>query len=99
MFEPTSRYHRISTTTLTITERDGSARQVVYARRRFVPQPGGNADIEHTVVQGERVDHIADTYLGDPTQFYLLCDENRALHPDELTAEIGRALRIPSPSF
>lgn len=100
MFDPTSRYFRIATTTLTVTDPDGTVREVAYARRRFVPQPAAGSDgATHTFTEGERLDQLADRYLGDPLLFYLFCDENRALHPDELTAEIGRALRIPTPRF
>lgn len=100
MFDPTSRYHRVETATLTVTEPDGTMRQVVYKRRRFIPPAGeGVTMAEHTVVQGERLDQITARYHGDPTQFHLLCDENGALHPDELTSEVGRVLRVTTPRF
>ena len=35
-------------------------------------------------------------YLGDPEQFWRLCDANAALRPDELM-EVGRWLRITLP--
>ena len=44
---------------------------------------------------GDRLDNITANYLGDPEQFWLLCDANNAMHPDELTAQIGQKLRIP----
>ncbi len=93
-FPITSRYYTIETAIL---ERlDG--RQVVYLRRRFLPQPGGFALLqEHTVVQGERLDLITANYLGDPEQFWRVADANAAMRPDELTEEIGRRLRITLP--
>jgi hypothetical protein len=50
---------------------------------------------EHAVAQRERLDHIAARYFGDPEQFWRICDANRALWPDDLTAIVGRRLRIP----
>jgi len=99
-FDPNSRYRGIDTATVTVIERDGTARQIAHLRRRFVPQPGAaRAASEHVVSEGERLDQITARYLGDATQFHLFCDDNGALHPDELTAEIGLVLRVPAPRF
>ena len=35
--------------------------------------------------QGDRLDNIAARYLGDPEQFWRICDANGAMRPDELT--------------
>jgi len=71
---------------------------IVYLRRRFVPQPERFALLrEHVVVQGDRLDNITAHHLGDPEQFWRICDANRALRPDELTETIGRRLRITLP--
>jgi hypothetical protein len=43
----------------------------------------------------ERLDNITARDLGDPEQFWRLCDANNAMHPDGLTAEEGRRLIIP----
>ena len=51
---------------------------------------------EHVVVAGDRLDNLAAQVLGDPEQFWRLCDANGAMLPDELL-EIGRALRITMP--
>jgi len=70
---------------------------VIYLRRRFVPQPESLALLqEHTVAEGERLDHLAAGYLGDPEQFWRLCDANNALRPRELERP-GRVLRITLP--
>lgn len=93
-FPPTSRYHGVETAT--VETHDG--RLVVYLRRRFVPQPERFALLhEHTVTAGERLDHIAAAHLGDPEQFWRVCDANGALRPEELTETIGRRLRITLP--
>ena len=36
-------------------------------------------------------------YIGDPEQFWRVCDANRALLPDELTAAAGSVIRITLP--
>jgi hypothetical protein len=48
-------------------------------------------------MQGERLDNITARYLGDPLQFWRVCDANGAMNPSELTAVIGRRLRITMP--
>jgi hypothetical protein len=94
LFPPTSRYNGIATATLET--RDG--RTIVYVLRRFVPQPE-RFDLlqEHRVIDGERLDQISAQYLGDPEQFWRICDANAAMEPDELTATAGKRLRITLP--
>jgi hypothetical protein len=93
-FPATSRYSGIDTATLTTS----AGKTVIYLRRRFVPAPERFALLqEHTVTQGDRLDSITARYLGDPEQFWRLGDANRAMHPDELTATIGRRLKITLP--
>ena len=93
-FPPTSRYALTPTTSLVRAD----STMVTYLKRRFVPAPGNLALLQwHQVVQGERLDNIAAKYLGDPEQFWRLCDANRALRPEELTETIGRKLRITLP--
>jgi hypothetical protein len=95
MFPPTSRYAGIAIATWT----DPTGREIAYLRRRFVPLPETLvAPIEHVVVQGNRLDNVTAAYLRDPEQFWRLCDANRATWPDDLTAELGRRLRIPLPA-
>ena len=93
VFGPSSRYAGIATARIDI---DGAT--VVYVRRRFVPQPESmSVFASHTVSAGERLDHIAARYLGDPELFWRICDANRALRPDELTESLGRRLAITLP--
>jgi hypothetical protein len=94
LFPATSRYYGLGTTAI---EQHGQP--VAYLLRRFVPQPETFQLLqEHTVTQGERLDNIAAHYLGDPTLFWRLCDANRAMRPWELTATVGRRLRITMPA-
>ena len=91
---PTSRYYAVDTATWT----DGDGREHVYLRRRFSPLPERLALLEeHTVAQGDRLDNLTAHYLGDPEQFFRLCDANAALLPDQLTATVGATLRITLP--
>jgi hypothetical protein len=93
-FPPTSRYYNIETATLETKD----SRTLIYIRRRFVPPPEHFSLLqEHLVVQGDRLDNITARYLGDPEQFWRVCDANGAMRPDELTEEIGRRLRITLP--
>jgi hypothetical protein len=94
LFPPTSRYYGIATATLTMTD----GRPIAYLRRRFIPQPEQfSLLMEHTVVQGDRLDNVVAQYLGDPEQFWRVADANVALRPEELTATVGYRLRITFP--
>lgn len=98
MFEPSSRYYAIETAGLTVLDGAGEPRVVGYVRRRFIAGAPSNATlVSHAVVQGERLDHLAARYLGDPTQFWRICDANNALRPEELVEEPGRRIDIPLP--
>lgn len=93
-FPPQSRYHAVLTATMS----GPGGRTIVYLRRRFVAPPEQFVVLqEHTVVQGDRLDNLAARYLGDPEQFWRLCDANVAMRPVELTATIGRRIRITLP--
>ena len=94
LFPANSRYYRIATTTLRTT----GGKTVVYLRRRFVPRSEQFALLRwHSVTEGERSDHLAARYLGDPEQFWRLCDANGVTRPEELTDQAGRKVRITLP--
>lgn len=94
MFPTTSRYYGIETAKFTT----AGGKELVYLPRRFLPSAETITVLaEHTVTQGDRLDNITARYLDDPEQFWRLCDANWAMHPEELTAEIGRRLRILMP--
>ncbi|MEK7258040.1 MAG: LysM domain-containing protein [Bacteroidota bacterium] len=93
-FSPTSRYFGIETGVLEIANQN----PVAFVRRRFIPQPERYQLLqEHVVTQGERPDHLAAQYLGDPEQFWRICDANAVMHPNELTETIGQRIRITLP--
>ena len=47
-------------------------------------------------MRGRAARSIAAKYLGDPEQFWRICDANGAVRPDELEM-VGRRLRITLP--
>jgi hypothetical protein len=94
MLAVSSRYYGLDTENYVTPD----GRTIVYLTRRFLPPAGTSPVIAiHTVTQGERLDNITARYLGDPEQFWRICDMNNAVHPDEMTAEIDRNLNIPFP--
>jgi hypothetical protein len=95
-FPTDSRYYASST--LQYTAPNGQT--ITYLARRFVPQPGAAnyATIaQHTVKQGDRLDLMAAKYLGDPLLFWLLCDANGAIRPNQLLETPGTVLVITMP--
>ncbi len=93
-FPQNSRYAKTPLASLTMP--DGT--EVTYLKRRFVPPPENFALLqEHTVTEGERLDQIAAKYLGDPEQFWKICDANGAVRPNELLEPLGRTIRITLP--
>jgi hypothetical protein len=94
LFPPTSRYYGIDTAVL---ERP-LEQPVRYLVRRFLPAPDRFATIrEHIVAEGDRLDNITALYLGDPEQFWRICDANAAMRPDDLTQRPGDRIRITLP--
>lgn len=92
-FPETSRYARVEITKWTAPD----GKTYAHLKRRFVPAPDRFAELrEHVVIQGDRLDNITAEYLGDPEQFWQLCDANGAMKPEELET-IGRKLRITLP--
>jgi hypothetical protein len=92
-FAPASRYAGVEIAKIEI-----GGVTYAYVRRRFVPAPEQLAVInEHVVIQGERLDHIAARFIGDPQLFWRVCDGNRAMRPDEITHTAGRRLAITLP--
>lgn len=93
-FAPDSRYHGLPLAQWT--RADGET--LSYVRRRFIAPPENFATLgEHAIEIGDRLDNLAVRYLGDPLQYWRLCDGNGAIRPDELTGTIGKRLRITLP--
>ena len=95
-FPPNSRYY--ASATLSFTAPDGQT--FTYLARRVVPRPGApnySTVATHTVKQGDRLDLLAAKYLGDPLLFWLLCDANGGIRPDQLVETPGATLNITMP--
>ena len=95
-FPTDSRYYNSSTLTYT----GPNGQPVTYLARRFVPQPGASnysTVATHTVRQGDRLDLLAAKYLGDPLIYWLICDANGAIRPEQLVETPGKTLSITMP--
>jgi hypothetical protein len=84
-----SRYEGVETNEFV----DGNGRVIHHLKIRFIPET--NAQLGHLVRQDERLDHIAHRYYRDPERFWRICDANRTMWPDDLTARPGRTILIP----
>ena len=94
MFTHTSRYANVSKATHTMAD----GRDVIYIKRRFLPDAAAMPLLaEVAVEQSDRPDLITARTLGDPEQFWRVCDANTVMHPQELIAEPGRRVRVPLP--
>ena len=89
MFFKGSRYEGVETDKYI----DRNGRVIPYTKARFIPET--KAQLGHLVNQDERLDHIAHRYYRDPERFWRICDANRTLWPDDLTARPGRTILIP----
>lgn len=90
-----SRYYAAGTATLET--QDG--RTIAYLKRRFIPPPDSLELIqEYTVREGDRLDNLAATFIGDPEQFWQIADANGAMQPETLTEQTGSQLRITQPA-
>ena len=91
-FPANSRNRDVEVTEL---ETGEGAPPIPHLRRRLVPPPERLGAVHnHAVVEGDRLDLLAGSYLGDPELYWRLCDANGALVPDELMKQVGRRLRI-----
>lgn len=80
MFDLTSRYAKMGTYTLTLSD----GRKVTAVRLPLPAQPPLLGYYRR--LGGQRLDHIAANYLRDPTAFWQLCDANGVMSPDALAA-------------
>lgn len=94
MFDHTSRYYNLETAEYTKPDNQ----KIAYKRRRFLPQGKALSLLqEFTTVEGDRLDLVTYNTLGDPLQFWQLCDANNTMNPEELTAEVSKTIRVPTP--
>lgn len=91
--EHESRYHGIEKKEYEFDD----GREVTYRRRRFLP--GGKTMptlTKVTVGEGDRLDLITAANLGNPENFWRVCDANDVMDPNQLEI-VGRRVRIPIP--
>lgn len=94
MFDSTSRYANIAVESYT--EPDGTT--VAYIKRRFLPQGDTMTPLQQVgILAGDRIDNVSAKTLGDPLQFWQICDANDAMYPPDLTYYPGTLLIIPLP--
>jgi hypothetical protein len=95
MFDYSSRY--ANTPVQAFIQADGTA--VAYIKRRFLPQAETIQAIQHvSIVAGDRIDNVSAKTLGDPLQFWRICDANDAMYPPDLTYYPGTVLSIAAPA-
>jgi hypothetical protein len=76
-----------------------SGAQISYVSRRFIPPPQNFALLQrYRVQQGDRVDVIAASALGNPLSYWLICDANLAQEPGDVTATPGALIVITLPA-
>jgi hypothetical protein len=91
LYPPESRYHNIALAEITLAD----GRTVRYLRRRMLPAPEGmTAIFEYRVVEGDRLDNLANRFLGDPFASWRLADANVVLRMESLVEEVGGIVRI-----
>jgi hypothetical protein len=92
-YPSTSRYHDAEIGV----HRMPDGTEVRYVKRRLLPRLEETADETetHTVSAGERPDHLAQRYFGDPGQWWRIADANPVFDPAELTEEPGAEIDIP----
>lgn len=87
-FDIKSRYLRNADTYVTTDRRGRTVTALTPAEKPAQTQLG-----DHRRKDGERLDHLANFYLGDPFGFWRLAEHNDAMLPDAL-ADVD-ILRIP----
>jgi hypothetical protein len=94
-FCPQSRYYGLPLLTLTA----ASGTQIGYVSRRFIPPQHDLAVLQlYRVQQGDRVDVISASLLGNPLSYWQLCDANAVLEPPDLVAVPGAFINVTLPA-
>ena len=93
MFFRGSRYENIPDTSLV----GKGGRTITYKRMRFIAKATVKPRISVKTERGDRPDLVAFRTVGDPEQFWRLCDLTLGRRPVDLTARPGAPIAIPSP--
>jgi hypothetical protein len=94
-FGTESRYYRVP-----VLSRFGpNGEQVDYVARRFIPPPEDFAVLQrYRVRQGDRIDVIAASLLGNALSYWQICDANLAQEADDPTSVPGAFIVISLPA-
>ncbi len=94
MFAPDSRYYAIEDAVFVAAD----GREISYKKRRFLPRGEQLPKLtDLTVKQGDTLDYLAATTLGDAEHSWRIADANDAMNPRDLVATPGRMLKVPVP--
>ncbi len=94
-YGPESRYYGLPL----LSRATSGGGQISYVSRRFIPPPEDFAVLQrYRVRQGDRVDVIAGSLLGNPLSYWQICDANLALQPDDVTATPGAFIVVTLPA-
>lgn len=96
-FPPTSRYFGVDVETYVpaAPKPNDITVGIPYLRRRLCPPSAAFSLLfDYEVNQNDRRDLIAAQQIGDPELWWRLADANDVIDPAELTAKVGRRLRI-----
>ena len=94
-YDTSSRYYGLAV--LEFTTPDGTVLR--YVQRRFIPRVSLFTTLAlHKVQQGDRIDVLAARYLGDPLQYWRVCDANLAVRPSD-PLDLGKSVSIPGPAL
>lgn len=92
MFTKNSRYEKVSE----YVAKDSSGNYNKVKKIRFIPKT--DSSMVYTIKQNDRLDLISYQFYGDPTKFWLICDANKEMYPDNLLKR-GNVIFIPSEPF
>jgi hypothetical protein len=94
-FGPESRYYGLPLLALSA----AADNPISYVSRRFVPPAQDFAVLQlYRVAQGDRVDVIAATLLGNPLSYWQLCDANTVIEPPDVVAVPGAFITVTLPA-
>ncbi len=98
-FPPTSRYLGVGVRLYHPAAGPGEvSAPMAYLRRRLCPAPDRFSTLyEHVVVAGDRRELLAFVHVGDAELWWRLADANGVIDPADLTAPVGRRVRVTSP--
>lgn len=93
-FDRDSRYYGLPVLTTT----DARGEPVQYVSRRFIADPKLLAVIQrYRAGQGDRIDVVAASLIGNPLSYWQICDANLAVDPDDVTARPGMFISVTLP--